>query len=108
MAYILFGLPLGCALNHVLLALFPFDQLFDQLIIHNCSPIDKFSMICFGDHHGRFIAKILHLIFKINNGQNCNNSIDILLFHFLYNPPFIGVVSVRDSISYVYKCNYII
>jgi len=43
------------------------------------------------DHHGIFVAKILHLIFLINNGQNCSNYIHILWPHFLYNPPFIGV-----------------
>jgi hypothetical protein len=78
MAYIFFGLFLNYSLNHVLLTLFPSNQLFDQLKIHNCSPIDRFSMICFGDHHGRYIAKILHIIFFIDNGQNCSNSNDIL------------------------------
>ncbi len=76
------------------LTLFPFDHLFDQLGIHNCSPIDKFSTICFRNHHSRFVAKILHLIFLIDNGQNCSNSIDILWPHLLYNPPFINVVSI--------------
>jgi hypothetical protein len=75
MAYILCWHSFGYSLNHVLLTLFPSNQLFDQLRIHNCCPIEKFSMICFRDHHGRFIAKILHLIFLIDNGQNYNNSI---------------------------------
>jgi hypothetical protein len=78
MAYIFFWLSFSCSFNHVLLTLFLFDELFDQLRMHNCSPIDKFSIIHFGDHHGKFIAKILHLIFLIDNGQNCSNSIDIL------------------------------
>ncbi len=78
MAYILFWFSLSCSLNNVLLTLFPSDKLFHQLRLHNNSPIDKFFTICFGSHHGKFIAKILHLIFLIDNGQNSNNSIDIL------------------------------
>jgi hypothetical protein len=78
MAYILLGLSLSSSLNHVILTLFPFDQLFDQLRIHDYDPIDKFSMIYFGDHHGRFVFKVLHLIFLIDNEQNCSNPIDIL------------------------------
>ncbi len=78
MAYIIFWLSFSCSLNHVVVTLFPSNQLFDRLRIHNWSLIDKFSMIYFGDHHGRFIAKILHLIVLIDNGNNCNNYIDIL------------------------------
>jgi len=68
-------LSFSCSFNHVVLTLFPSNQLFNQLKIHNCSLINRFSMIYFGDHHGRFIAKILHLIVLIDNGQNCNSSI---------------------------------
>ncbi len=94
----------GCSLNHVSLTLFPSDQLFDQSRIRNCSPIDNFSTICFRDHHNIFVARILHLVFLIDNGQNCSNSIDILWPHLLYNPPFNNVVSIGDSINYICKC----
>jgi hypothetical protein len=80
--------------------LVPPPQLIDQLRIHNCNPIDRFLIIYFGDHHCKFITKILHVIFLIDNGSNYNNSIDILWSHFLYNSPFIGVVSMWDSINY--------
>jgi len=73
-----FGFFFCCSFNHVFLTLFPFDQSFNQLRIYNCSPIDRFSMICSGNHHGRFIANILHLIFLVDNGKNCNNSTSIL------------------------------
>jgi hypothetical protein len=104
MIYIFFWLSFSCSFNQVFWTLFPYDQFLDQLITHNYSPIDKFSMICFRDHHDIFIAKILHLIFLVDNGQNCNNYIDILLPHLFYNPPFIGVVIIWDSISYVCQC----
>jgi hypothetical protein len=77
MAFILFWFPFGCYFNHVFLTLFPYDQFLDQLKIHNYSPIDKLSMIYSENHHGRFIDKILHLIFLVNNGRNCKNSISI-------------------------------
>jgi len=77
MAYIFFWLSFGYSFNHVILTLIPSDQLFNQLRLYNCNLIDKFSMICFRDHHSKFVAKILHLIFLINNGQNCSNFIDI-------------------------------
>jgi hypothetical protein len=35
-------------------------------------------MIYFGNHHGRFVAEVLYIIFLINNGHNCNNPIDII------------------------------
>ncbi len=101
MAYILLGLSLGRSFNHVLLTFVPFDQLFDQLKLHDCSPIHRFSMICFGDHHGRFVVKVLHHIFLIDNGQNCSNPIDILWFHFVNNPSFISVVRIWNLVSYV-------
>jgi hypothetical protein len=78
MAYIFFWFSFGSSFNHVLLTFFPFNQLFDQLKIHNCNPIDKFCMICFRDHHNRFVVKLLHLIFLIDNGKNCSNFIDVL------------------------------
>jgi hypothetical protein len=81
MADIIFWLSFGCSFNHVFLTLFPFDQFLDQFLdqlrIHNYNPIDILSMIYFGDHHGIFIAKILHLILLVNNRQNGNNSIGI-------------------------------
>jgi hypothetical protein len=77
MAYILFWLSFGCSFNHVLLTLFPFDQLLDQLRILNYTPIDRISMICFTYHHGKLITKIFHFIFLVDNGQNNNNSIGI-------------------------------
>ncbi len=69
MAYILFWFFFSYSLNHVLLTFFPSNQLLDQLTIHNCSPIDKISMICYRDHCGRLIIKILHLIFLVDNGK---------------------------------------
>jgi hypothetical protein len=72
-----FWLSFGCSLNHVFLTFFPFDQFLDRLKIHNYNPIDILSMIYFGDHHGRFIAKILHLILLVNNRQNGSNSLGI-------------------------------
>jgi hypothetical protein len=63
-------------------------------------------MICFGDHHGIFVVKVLHLIFLINNGQNCYNPIDILWFHFLHSSSFINVVSIWNLINYVYQSYY--
>jgi hypothetical protein len=99
-----FWFSFGCSFNHVLLTFFASDQLFDRLKIHNYSLIDRFFMICFGDHNGRFITKILHLIFFINNGQNHNNFIDIILPHILYNPSFLSVISIWDSINYVCQC----
>ncbi len=53
-----------------------------------------------------FIANILHLILLVNIWQNGNNYINILWLHLFHNPPFIGVVSVRDSICYIYQCYY--
>jgi hypothetical protein len=106
MAYILLGLFFNSSHNHVLLTFFPYDQLFNQLRIHNCSPIHRLSMICFGDHHGKLITKILHLIFFINNGVNCTNLIYIVQFHFLHNPLLIGVVSIWNPISYVCQCYF--
>jgi hypothetical protein len=35
----------GCSFNHILLILFPSNQLFDQLKIHNGNPINRLSMI---------------------------------------------------------------
>jgi hypothetical protein len=57
MAYILFWFSFGYSFNHVLLTLFPSDQLLDQLKIHNYNPIDRISMIYFGDHHGNLLLK---------------------------------------------------
>ncbi len=101
MTYILPGLFFYSSFNHVLLTFVPFNQLFDQLRIHDYNPIHRFSMIYFGDHHGKFVAKVLHLIFLIDNGQNRSNPINILKFHFLNNPSFIGVVSIWNPINYV-------
>jgi len=106
MAYIFYWFSFGYSLDHFFLTFFPFDQFLDQLIIHNCSPINRLSMTCSKDHHGRVITKILHLIFLINNGQNYNNSIDIFWFHFLHNPPFISVVNIWDSVNYIWQCYY--
>jgi hypothetical protein len=58
-----------CSLNHVFWTLFPFHQFVNQLKIHNYSPIDKFSMIYYGDHYGKHIIKILHLIFLVDTGK---------------------------------------
>jgi hypothetical protein len=65
MTYILLGLSFGDSFNLILLTFFPFDQ----LKIHDYNPSNRFSMICFRDHHGKFAVKILHLIFLIDNGQ---------------------------------------
>ncbi len=78
MVYIIFWFSFCYSFDHGFLSLFPFDQLLDQLKIHNCNLISKFSMIWFGDHHGGFIYKILHFIFLIDNGQNCKKNINIL------------------------------
>jgi len=102
MAYILFWFYFSCSFDHVLLTFFPSYQFPDKLKIHNCNPIDRFPMICFRIRHGRFIVKMLHVIFFIDNWQNCCNSINILWPHFFYNPPSISVISIWDSISYVY------
>jgi hypothetical protein len=52
---------------------FPCDQFLDQLIIHNCSPIDRLSMIYSGYHHGKLTAKTLHLVFLIYIKKNSSN-----------------------------------
>jgi hypothetical protein len=44
MAYIFLGF-FGYFLNHIFLTFLPFDQFFDQLRIHDGSPINKLSMI---------------------------------------------------------------
>jgi hypothetical protein len=78
MAYILFWFSFGYSLNHIFLTLVPSDQFFDQLRIHDCSPINRLSMIYSKDHHNGFITRILHLILLINNWQSGNNSISLL------------------------------
>ncbi len=77
MTHIFFWFSFGCSFDHIFLTLFPFDHLLDQLRKHNCSPIDKLSMICFLNHHNRLIIKILYLIILINNGQDGNYLIGI-------------------------------
>jgi hypothetical protein len=57
MAYILFLFSFGYSFNHIFLTLVPSNQLFDQLKIHDCSPIIKLSMIYSKDHHSRLIVK---------------------------------------------------
>jgi hypothetical protein len=78
MTHILFLFSFGYSLNHICLTLFPFEQLLNQLKKHNGNPIDKLSMIYFGDHHNKLIIKILHLILLVNNGQDGNYPIGIL------------------------------
>jgi hypothetical protein len=106
MTHIFFWLSFGCSLNHIFLTLFPSDQLLDQLKKHNCSPIDRLSMICSKDHHNKFITKILYLILLVDNGQDGSYPIGIFGLHFFYNPPFINVVSIWNFVSYICQCYY--
>jgi hypothetical protein len=62
-----FWFSFGYSFNHIFLTLLPSNQFLNQLTIHDYSLINKLSMICFGDHHSKLIAKILHLILLINN-----------------------------------------
>jgi hypothetical protein len=74
MAYILFWFSFGCSFNHVFLTFFASNQFLDQLKEHNCSLIDKLSMIYFRNHHSKLIAKILHLILLRDNGNSIGYS----------------------------------
>jgi hypothetical protein len=67
MSYILFGSLLANPSIIFFLTLFPSYKLFDQLKIHDCSPINKFSIIYSRGDHSKFIVKILHLIILVNN-----------------------------------------
>jgi hypothetical protein len=77
-----------------------------QMRIHDCNPINKLSMIYSRNHQSKFIVKILHLILLVSNWQNGRNSINILWPHLFHHPPFIGVISVRDSIYYICQCYF--
>jgi hypothetical protein len=60
---VFFGYSLTC----IFLTLLPSDQFFNQLKIHDYNPINRISMICYGNYHSRFIIKILHLILLVFN-----------------------------------------
>jgi hypothetical protein len=104
MAYILFWFSFGCSPNHIFLTLVASNQFLNQLRIHDYSPINRLSMICSRDRHSRLIAKILHLILLVNNWHNGSKSISIPWPHLFDNPPFIGVLNVKDFICYLCQC----